>query len=119
MDTLSIVGRIESLLKELHMSKGEFYRQTGISSASFSQWRSGVYNPSEKNLRSAAAVLGVSYEYLAFGLQKEIAPAVSGEGLSAERAELYSLIDSLDDDAVRLLLDMVRTVKSWRTPAQE
>lgn len=119
MDTLAIIKRIEVCLAKQGISKADFYKGSGISSASFSQWNTGKFKPTEKKLRMAADFLGVSYEYLVFGEEKETAPAVSGEGLSAERAELYSLIDSLDDDAIRLLLDMVRTVKSWRTPAQE
>lgn len=67
MDTLAIIKRIEMRLCEIGMSKAEFYKMTGISSASFSQWRTGTYNPTEKKLSSAAICLGVSLNYLVNG----------------------------------------------------
>ena len=80
MDTLAIIKRIEMRLTELGMSKADFYKISGISSASYSQWNTGLYKPSEKKLRSAAECLGVSFEFLAFGLnEKEKAPTESGE----------------------------------------
>ena len=81
MDTLAIIKRIEMRLSELGMSKADFYKISGISSASYSQWNTGMYKPSEKKLRSAAKCVGVSYEYLCNGAQNEIekAPAESGK----------------------------------------
>ena len=80
MDTLAIIKRIEMRITELGMSKADFYKISGISSASYSQWNTGLYKPSEKKLRSAAECLGVSYEYLAFGhSETEKAPTESGE----------------------------------------
>lgn len=64
MDTLAIIKRIEMRLSQIGMSKAEFYRKSGISSASFSQWRTGTYNPSKKKLSKAAEVLSVSVGYL-------------------------------------------------------
>ena len=80
MDTLAIIKRIEIRLSEIGMTKAEFYKKSGISSASFSQWRTGKYKPSEKNLVKAAEVLGVSYSYLLDGVEeKEIAPTTAGK----------------------------------------
>ena len=80
MDTLAIIKRIELRLTELGMSKADFYKISEISSASYSQWNTGMYKPSEKKLRSAAQCLGVSYEYLRYGTEKnEKAPAESGK----------------------------------------
>lgn len=69
MDTLAIIKRIEIRLSEIGMTKAEFYKKSGISSASFSQWRTGKYKPSEKNLVKAAEVLGMSYNYLVYGTE--------------------------------------------------
>ncbi len=81
MDTLAIIKRIEMRLTELGMSKADFYKISGISSASYSQWNTGMYKPSQKKLMSAAQCLGVSYDYLCNGVQEETekAPAVSGK----------------------------------------
>ena len=80
MDTLAIIKRIELRLAELRMSKAEFYKITGISSASYSQWNTGKYSPSESKLRSAAACLGLEFEYLCFGLTANAKNAPTGNG---------------------------------------
>lgn len=81
MDILAIIKRIELRITELGMSKAEFYKKSGISSASYSQWNTGKYKPSEAKLQSAADCLGVSLEYLYFGVEtrSKKAPTVSGE----------------------------------------
>lgn len=81
MDTLAIIKRIELRLAELGMSKSDFYKLSGISSASYSQWNTGKYKPSESKLRSAAECLGVSFEYLCYGVEQktEKAPTAAGE----------------------------------------
>lgn len=81
MDTLAIIKRIEIRLSELGMNKADFYKLSGISSASYSQWNTGLYNPSEKKLRSAAECLGITYEFLRYGAKEtENAPAGIGKG---------------------------------------
>lgn len=64
MDTLAIIKRIELRLAELGMSKADFYAKSGISSASYSQWNTGKYKPSDTKLRRAAEVLDVTLDYL-------------------------------------------------------
>ena len=86
----AILTRIEIRMAELGMSKEEFYEKSGISSASFSQWNTGVHKPTKKKLGQAAAVLNVSLEYLLTGEQKE-KPAISEDDrLNAEFIELFS-----------------------------
>lgn len=75
MDTLAIIKRIELRLAELGMPKAEFYEKSGISSASYSQWNTGKYNPSRAKLQKAATVLGLDLDFLCYGLgDKEKAP---------------------------------------------
>ena len=99
MDTLAIIKRIEMRLSELGMSKADFYKISGISSASYSQWNTGMYKPSEKKLRSAAKCLGVSYEYLCNGAQNEIekAPAESGKREVTEEDIQFALFGGKDE----------------------
>ena len=40
IDSSVVVKNIESKLKELKLSKAEFYRESGITSATLSNWRS-------------------------------------------------------------------------------
>lgn len=67
MDVGAIIRRIEILVAEKQLSKEEFYSASGISSASYSQWNTGVHKPTKKKLAKAAEVLGVSLEYLLSG----------------------------------------------------
>ena len=86
----AMLTRIEIRMAELGMSKEEFYEKSGISSASFSQWNTGVHKPTKKKLGQAAAALSVSLEYLLTGEQKE-KPAISEDDrLNAECVELFS-----------------------------
>lgn len=67
MDTKSVLTRIELLLLERGMTKDEFYKKSGISSASYSQWNTGVHKPTLKKLTQAAETLGVTVEHLVYG----------------------------------------------------
>ena len=78
MDTLAIIKRIELRIAELGMSKADFYKNSGISSASYSQWNTGKYKPTDTKLQKAAETLGVSFEYLRYGENKK-APTETGE----------------------------------------
>ena len=122
MDTLAIIKRIEIRLSEIGMTKAEFYKKSGISSASFSQWRTGNYNPSEKNLTKAAEVLGVSYSYLFNGVEeKEIAPTTTGKSDVLDEVDIafYGDYKELDEDDRATIRDMVRVMRERRSKKQE
>ena len=73
MDGKVIVDRIERELVARHIKKKDFYTACGISSASFSQWRTGKYFPSDENLRIIENYLGI--KFLADeGIKKEPSP---------------------------------------------
>lgn len=99
MDVLAIIKRIEIRLKEIGMSKADFYKESGISSASFSQWRKGIYEPSDRKLADAAACLGVPLTYLTGQYYREDVTAVGNgirvfESTIPERvAEMLELVD--------------------------
>lgn len=122
MDTLAIIKRIEIRLSEIGMTKAEFYKKSGISSASFSQWRTGKYKPSEKNLVKAAEVLGVSYSYLLDGVEeKEIAPTTAGKSDVLDQVDLafYGEYKELSEDDKETVRDMVRVMRERRSKKQE
>lgn len=122
MDTLAIIKRIEIRLSEIGMTKAEFYKKSGISSASFSQWRTGKYKPSEKNLVKAAEVLGVSYSYLLGGVEeKEIAPTTAGKSDVLDQVDLafYGEYKELSEDDKETVRDMVRVMRERRSKKQE
>ncbi|MBQ9167739.1 MAG: helix-turn-helix domain-containing protein [Oscillospiraceae bacterium] len=122
MDTLAIIKRIEIRLSEIGMTKAEFYEKSKISSASFSQWRTGKYKPSEKNLVKAAEVLGVSYSYLLNGVEeKENAPVTDDESDVLDQVDIafYGDFKKLCEDDKATIRDMVRVMRERRSKKQE
>lgn len=127
MDTLAIIKRIELRLAELGMSKAYFYKLSGISSASYSQWNTGKYKPSESKLRSAAECLGVSFEYLCYGVEQKTEKAPTAAG---ERSGSHDVLDDVDiafygdykeltEDDKATVRDMVRIMRERRSKKQE
>ena len=78
MNSREIVRIIETVLAEKGISKGQFYKDCGISSATLSQWRSGVYFPSYSALKKVEEYLGISF-------------GVTSKYSSAEEPEIKSL----------------------------
>ena len=115
MNTLAIIKRIELRLTEIGMSKSDFYKNSGISSASYSQWNTGLYSPSEKKLKSAARCLGVTFEYLRDGGDIPLNITNSENVLTTvlDDAELdfyntYKELDERDRETVRRLVYILR-----------
>ena len=67
-DVQSVIRRIEIRLAEIGMTKQEFYEKSGISSGSFSQWNTGKHAPSIKKVQRASSAIGVTTEYLLYGV---------------------------------------------------
>lgn len=81
----------------LGMSKEEFYKLSGISSATYSYWNTGKYNPTVKKLKSAAEVLGVTYEYLVTGEEQKNKPAPEGELSELQQAVINKILSWSDE----------------------
>ena len=103
IDVKEVIKRVEVRLTEIGMSKAEFYRKSGISSASFSQWNTGVNSPSMKKLKNASDCLGVSLDYLLTGEQKE-KPAPDWDGLSGKDKRLIEWFRSLPLEKQKAIL---------------
>ena len=107
MDTLAIIKRIEIRLTELGMSKAEFYERSGVSSASYSQWNTGKYNPSKVKLQKIADVLGLDIDYLCYGVkQKE--NSTSELELTEGEKDLLELFRLIPEDQQPVVLAMIR-----------
>lgn len=75
-----IVSRINGLLAEKGIPKQKFYKDCGITSASYSLWNTGKTTPRMKNLEVIADYLRTTTDYLLTGLgEKEKAPTPAGE----------------------------------------
>ena len=60
MDGKTVVRIVETILAERRISRGDFYARSGISSATFSQWRTGQYDPSQDKIAQIEKCLGVT-----------------------------------------------------------
>lgn len=76
MDGFEFVTLIETELKRIGMSKGEFYAKSGISSATLSQWRKRIYSPSSDAIRKVEAALNIE---LAIGQKEKPTPISESE----------------------------------------
>ena len=104
IDVKEVIKRVEVRLAEIGMSKAEFYRKSGISSASFSQWNTGVNSPSMKKLKNASDCLGVSLDYLLTGEQKEKPVLQMENGLR----EIDAIFEQLTPSRQAKLLELAR-----------
>ena len=98
-----IVARINTLLAERGISKGDFFEACGITSATYSQWNTGkIAVPRSRTLNRIADYLGVSAEYLRTGdeTKKEERP-LSG---TPNRDALLQLINGIDDVGTLLVV---------------
>ena len=105
MGNSPIVSRINGLLAEKGISKRDFYRDCGITSASCSLWNTGKTTPRMKNLEVIANYLETTTDYLLTGLgEKEKAPTQEGEREIDDRqmkaAFLGGLANGLSDEEI-------------------
>ena len=59
--------RVDKELKKRGIGRKEFYSNSGVTSASYSQWNTGARTPSISSVQRIAAYLGVSLDYLLTG----------------------------------------------------
>lgn len=102
---MDILKRIDVCLAERGISKEKFYSESGVSSASYSQWNKGVHEPTAKKLKQIADYLNISMQYLLTGEEQKESPPQGGE-LSKET--LLDVVKSTDDDA--FLLEIMAAV---------
>ena len=75
LDGLAFVQMIEVELKKRNIPKEQFYKESGISSATMSQWRKRIYSPSSAAIAKIENYLGITFTIE----QKEKAPTGSSE----------------------------------------
>lgn len=100
----AMIDRIECRITELGITKEEFYASSGISSASFSQWNTGVHKPTPKKIASAAKALGVPVSYLVEGVEQKENPATESSEVSEKDIRLLNWFRSLPVEKQRAIL---------------
>ena len=76
MDGSMFVLLVEAELQKRGVPKSTFYKDTGISSATFSQWRKNIYSPSSAAIRKVEEYLGITFT-LTHGAKKETPTEIS------------------------------------------
>ncbi|MBE6976247.1 MAG: helix-turn-helix transcriptional regulator [Ruminococcaceae bacterium] len=61
MDGLAFVQMIELELAKRNIPKERFYKESGISSATMSQWRKRIYSPSSAAIKKIEEYLGITF----------------------------------------------------------
>lgn len=67
IDAKLLARQIDAYCATYSISKSEFYKRTGISTATLSQWRNGLYEPSEKSINAIEVFVGFPIEVLLYG----------------------------------------------------
>jgi len=96
---LTIVEKINSLLALKKISKSQFYKDCDISSAAFSQWRTGKTFPSRGNVLRIAEYLDVSPEYLLASTYAPLPPI-----------EVEKRKPSFEDEEGSVMVDRIRAL---------
>ena len=100
MDGLSFVTLVEAELKRRKIPKEKFYKDSGVSSATMSQWRKNIYSPSSAKIKDIEEYLGISFE---IG-QKNKPTTDNSDELSDVKREAWNVIQDMDDDQLRAFI---------------
>ena len=86
MDAKLLARRIDAYCAETGIEKTAFSKATGISLASLSQWRKGVYKPSDKAIAAVEEFTGMKIDALmgkrVYGGQYLVEPDISDDNVS-------------------------------------
>lgn len=104
MDGLAFVQMVEVELKKRGIPKERFYKESGISSATMSQWRNRIYSPSNAAIRKIEEYLGVVFTLE----QKENAPAEVGKRAISDDELKFALWGDYEDVSDDDLADVLR-----------
>lgn len=103
MDGLAFVQMVEIELRKRGIPKEQFYRESGISSATMSQWRKRIYSPSSAAIKKIEEYLGIVFTIE----QKEKAPTESGKRSVSDDDIKFALFGG-DGDITDAMYDEVR-----------
>lgn len=74
MDGFAFVQMIETELKKRGIPKEKFYKESGISSATMSQWRKRVYSPSSAAVKKVEDYFGIE-----LSIEQKEKPLINGD----------------------------------------
>lgn len=107
-----ITTRINQTLKEMGISKEEFYEKCKITSSAYSQWNTEKTEPKASSLKRISDFLNVSYQWLQFGTGEKIKSPPS-DIEDGQEAELLSLIRKLTPDQRQRQIEVLRDIVGY------
>jgi transcriptional regulator with XRE-family HTH domain len=108
LDGFAFVQMVEAELKRRGISKEQFYRESGISSATMSQWRKRIYSPSSAAIKKIEDYLGIVFSIEQKEKDQHIA---QGDALTTDLLELMETAKSLPKEKLQALLQVARSIK--------
>ena len=112
IDGKEFADAIDRYCEGNNVLKDEFFRATGITSASLSQWRTGKVQPSLKKIRTVEKYIGMQMEQILNGFQTEKNPAPEG------REELIRLFEAASPELQAAALAVLKSAEA-RPTAQD
>ena len=112
MNGKEVARIVDSELASRGISKAEFYAQSGVSSATMSQWRTGKYEPTPERLAKIEKCLGISFaDYEKSDMDDETADLLQS---IRERQDLRILLHSAKDvpaSSIYALISQIERMK--------
>lgn len=93
----------EKLCKMKGVKPGTVSRETGISTATLSNWKKGNYTPKQDKLSIIADYFNVSVDYLMTGKEPEIS-----DDMVLEEIELLDMYRKLKDDEKKSVINLMK-----------
>lgn len=109
-----LVERVEKELQKRNISKTVFYKSSSVSSATFSQWRTGARSPSMQSISSIAAFLGVSVDWLLTGKESESEDAACIREVLRNKPGMRILFDAGKDVPDSVLLEAAAQIMKYK-----
>jgi len=112
MNGKEVARIVDSELASRGMSKAEFYAQSGVSSATMSQWRTGKYEPTPERLAKIEKCLGFSFaDYEKSDMDDETADILQS---IRERQDLRILLHSAKDVPASSIYALISQIEKMK-----
>lgn len=94
----------EKLLLKNNVTAYKVAKDTGLTTATLTNWKKGRYTPKQDKLQKIADYFGVSLEYLTTGEEKEWQPTITEKEEKDLDKKVENLLNAVDSDT-GLMLD--------------
>lgn len=112
MDGITIARIVDSELASRGISKAEFYAQSGVSSATLSQWRTGKYEPTADKIAKIEKCLGISFaDYEKSDMDDETADLLQS---IRDRQDLRILLRSAKDVPASSIYALISQIEKMK-----